>query len=224
MASLQISERNRCAFVHIPKTGGTSVERSALFADVRCGGHTGVQDFLKVLGARRTEFYLFTFVRNPWDRLVSAFEYMSRGGGTGGDKAISDEYLRRFNGNFGEFVEALTEEPDLLNLEHFRPQIKYVENDQGYVEVDYIGRFERLSSDFDQICARVGCQGTRLQHLRTKGHNLGVRVGIRLLNQLGVPTRKVFRRDYRKWFTDRTVILTAQTYERDATAFGYTFE
>ena len=75
-----------------------------------CGGHAGVQEFLNVLGGRRTEFHLFTFVRNPWDRLVSAFEYMSKGGANPRDQAVEERYLRKFNGDFGTFVEALAED------------------------------------------------------------------------------------------------------------------
>lgn len=96
-----ISERFRCVFVHIPKTAGQSVEhfflklhglsweeRAALLlrynrdpklgperlAHLKAGeyvecGHISSGDFLR--------YFKFSFVRNPWERLVS--EYLYRG-------------------------------------------------------------------------------------------------------------------------------------------------
>lgn len=65
-----ISEQYKFAFVHIPKCGGTSVEK--LFTD----------EFIKaphvfgtVYKKDRPELYRWTTIRNSWDRIVSCYFY-----------------------------------------------------------------------------------------------------------------------------------------------------
>ena len=92
-------ERRKVIFVHIPKTGGVSVERSIHKAlggndeiaygkmirvlprpDVKtCRGlalHSTMKDFRRYYEDRFPEFYKFSIVRNPWRRMVSHYEYL----------------------------------------------------------------------------------------------------------------------------------------------------
>ena len=48
-------------------------------------------------------YFKFTFVRNPYDRLVSAFHYLKQGGMNEKDKAFKEQELSSFE-NFGDFV------------------------------------------------------------------------------------------------------------------------
>ena len=65
-------------FVHIPKAAGCSVGL-ALYPR-GWGGHRTLRDFRVIFGRRLWSFYRFTFVRNPFTRLVSAYDYLSKGG------------------------------------------------------------------------------------------------------------------------------------------------
>ena len=58
-------------FVHIPKAAGTSLSVPAWN---RGNGHKTVADFEHQLGSKFLSQFVWAFVRNPYDRIVSAYE------------------------------------------------------------------------------------------------------------------------------------------------------
>ncbi len=76
--TLAISYERKVIFVHIPKCGGTSIDRSDIFeGGIHRHGHPKFLYFKKILGSNISQFRLLTLVRNPWDRLASAFHWAS---------------------------------------------------------------------------------------------------------------------------------------------------
>ena len=72
------SYERKVIFVHIPKCGGTSIDRSDIFeGGIHRHGHPKFLYFKKILGSNISQFRLLTLVRNPWDRLASAFHWAS---------------------------------------------------------------------------------------------------------------------------------------------------
>ena len=87
------------------------------------------------------EYYTFSFVRNPWDRIVSAYEY-----------AVSNS---NSIWSFNSFIETLERR---TCWEYFwLPQSYYIGN------VDFVGKFENLQNDFDLICDNLNIQRTTLK-------------------------------------------------------------
>ena len=85
-------DRTRSIFVHIPKAGGVSVAIS-LYGN-RAGSHTSVSGYQLVFSAAEFQSYFkFTFVRNPWDRLYSAYRFLSAGGMNDLDRSWSEKHL-----------------------------------------------------------------------------------------------------------------------------------
>ena len=88
-----ICPRNKFIFIHIPKTGGTSIE-DALFTFpevyhflkdknrdkplINNAFFPLRQDGLAETIKNNPNYFLFTFVRNPWDRFVSLYRHSSR--------------------------------------------------------------------------------------------------------------------------------------------------
>lgn len=76
-----ISLHKKFVFVHVNKTGGTSiVEALSQFEDRTeedvLHDHSAFAAYKRVLGLDLwNEFYTFGFIRNPYDRMVSAYEY-----------------------------------------------------------------------------------------------------------------------------------------------------
>ncbi|CAE7194858.1 unnamed protein product [Symbiodinium natans] len=71
----QISRINKVIFVHVPKTGGSTIEQSKLFYDAKkhhpVGGHTHAEKMRNLAPGFRS----FSMVRHPCERFISAFTY-----------------------------------------------------------------------------------------------------------------------------------------------------
>ena len=79
-AQMAVFEELDAVFVHIPKTGGVSISK-ALFDSGTVGGHRPAQTYRLIYGAERyAQMFTFGFVREPLDRLASAFAYLKAGG------------------------------------------------------------------------------------------------------------------------------------------------
>ena len=72
-----ISKKLKCIYIHIPKTGGMSIE-TILGENIKNLHQQSIKikhgtpfewDYPKYW----KDFYTFTFVRNPWDRVVSSY-------------------------------------------------------------------------------------------------------------------------------------------------------
>ncbi|HTL74630.1 MAG TPA: sulfotransferase family 2 domain-containing protein, partial [bacterium] len=72
-------DQHRCIFVHVPKCAGISLVKS-LFGDFDCG-HTNLRRYqIMFAPAEFNGYFKFTIVRNPFDRVVSAFLFLKKGG------------------------------------------------------------------------------------------------------------------------------------------------
>ena len=153
-----ILHARRLIFFHNPKVAGTSIENVIhgkrwdpyqFDRELFVGWHDPygftqhatygqMLDFYdeSIIG----NYYKFCFVRNPWERLVSAFNYSIAAGEISGDK-------------FDEFVDStfeLVTSNSYRPGQHATPQTDYIFHN-GRQIVDFIGRFERLSEDWKFI-------------------------------------------------------------------------
>src|SRR5690606_6994134 len=100
--SLRGYDNLRCIFIHIPKTGGVSVSK-ALFGNLG-GGHNTVRDYKVIFGPLTfARYFSFTFVRNPFSRLYSAFSFLKKGGFNNRDLEWSQDNIGNVN-TFEQFV------------------------------------------------------------------------------------------------------------------------
>jgi hypothetical protein len=158
-------------FVHVPKTGGTTILtvlglwRSQRQADPRTlfGDFAGfdlqhltlVQAAQFLTAEEYARYYKFAFVRNPWDRAVSAALWRTR---------FREEGIRDLR-DYVAWAEAVIRlGPRKPSDVHALPQSAFLVGPSGELELDHIGRFETLASDFAAIAARLSVPPGPLPH------------------------------------------------------------
>lgn len=211
-----ISDDRRCIFIHVPKTGGTSVEDAIWGPDwsvrtpeqlwmgiVRPGFNKyqsgGLQHLLasqirQEVGEERFDAYFkFSFVRNPWDKAVSQFHYL---------KTRPD--LRKVMGvrpwtTFRGYVRILRKRHE-RHVQSFE-QWRFICDESGDPVVDFLGRFERLEADFRTVAHAIGMPDVALPH----------------------SMKSTKRRPYPDYYDRRTADIIAELYAEDIERFGYRF-
>jgi len=215
-----LSVKHRFLFVHIAKTGGTSVRTSLqplrwrdpwywpMFLCSRfshLSGHriaTKLPRHAKIVAAKELlpkdffdSLFKFAFVRNPWDLQVSSFYHIRR---------ERPQYL----GGHTEFADFLRwkldpERPYQYHLNTaIELQTDYLIDLHGTLVVDFIGRYEHLEDDFAEACRHIGFVPPSLTHKRKATDR---------------------RRDYRGYYSDATAELVARHFRRDIELLDYTF-
>jgi hypothetical protein len=166
------------AYVQVPKVACTSLKAAIMPALGPAEGdtvHRALRDspsrFRKhklAKAIRDGQFpgiYIFSFVRNPFDRLVSCYH-----------SKFTDErvFLRqpgvRLGMTFREFAEAVCEVPDEESDQHVRSQWTFFDG----LEVDFLGRFENLAADFAEVGGVLGLP-PELPHANPSGRPAGYR-------------------------------------------------
>ena len=71
-------DEKKIVFFHVPKTAGKSLATAIYDKDINHFSYNQVAKQKDLDG-----FFTFSFVRNPWDRIVSTYEFL-KGGGWGG--------------------------------------------------------------------------------------------------------------------------------------------
>lgn len=195
----RVCAQHRFAFVHVPKTGGKSI-RMSLFGKTGGSCHAPIDLLLSQLPDEGRGYYVFAFVRNPWDRLHSAYRYLARGGNQGrGDRA----YARRALGDVRGFEDFLLRwlSPETIELQPLLwSQSRFLEGRDGR-RPDFIGRYESLGEDFQAVAQRFGLSGS-------------------LTRKNTSPEGK----DYRAAYTTKMVDAVVALYPADVSALGYEFE
>lgn len=148
--------KNKCIFVHIPKAAGTSVLQAL-------AGHTGhirrdhvtVHNCLSASRIRFEEYYKFTVVREPSDRIRSVYRYLVAGGNKTTDRSFSAKISSSFK-TLDEFVFDFLDHATIHSVTLIKPQYTFLCDSEFNVLVDFVGRFENLEADFNLIADKLG--------------------------------------------------------------------
>ena len=141
--------KKKCIFIHIPKTAGTSIEQflkdngknSIDYHGVRDGRsmhHYTAIDFKRELPWHFNDYYKFSIVRNPYDRLLSEYYWTPIphvGYKSGKTKAEFLNYVSHIVKNNLFFQ-------NIYN-DHFIPQFMFVYDKK--LLVDHIFKFENMN-------------------------------------------------------------------------------
>ena len=197
--------QNQCIFVHIPKTAGVSVCKS-IFGNL-AGGHKTVQHYQLIFCKNDFDRYFkFTFVRNPWDRVFSAYHFLKKGGMNESDKKWSTENLSAY-GDFDEFVKRWLNISNINQYIHFIPQYRFLclPNERQLL-VDFLGLFENIQDDFEFIKNKLSLDRNIVFSHENKTHS---------------DNKKL---NYRDFYTNETRDIISIVYEKDIKLLGYNFD
>lgn len=210
------SKRLSCIFVHVPKTGGTSLVEAlkpyanrpplplraigylfddhgrtlpeALFPIVGYPYHITARRLARLWGPDRFDaLFSFGFVRNPWDLTLSEYLYILRRRGH-----PKRAQVRRLSG-FSDYVR--------WKRDHYaRQQTEWLFDAGDTLLVDRVGRFENYSTDANRILEQLGLGGD-IPHRNSTEHL-----------------------DFRTYYDDATAHLVEAIFPDDIRHFGYRFE
>jgi chondroitin 4-sulfotransferase 11 len=188
---------HRAIFIHIPKTAGSSVTHS-LLGGPRGNLHAPYSEYERINPRKFREFFKFTFVRNPWDRLVSTYIFLRD---FDSDPRTRSWYKREVDPfpDFSSFVRGWLSEANARSSLHFRPQHTFICDADLRLRVDFVGRVETITEDFCIICERLGV-AAELQRINESNH-----------------------RPYTEYYTEELRERVAAVYSDDIAMFGYQF-
>lgn len=188
----------KAIFVHVPKCAGVSIAKS-IFGNL-AGGHATLDEYVNIFEPKCiVNYFKFTIVRNPWDRLVSAFHFLKKGGFNEEDKDWARSELEQFN-NFDEFVKGWLNKENIWKWPHFRPQYHYIIEKKEKVQMDFVGFLENIDEDFQYITRRLGVDSP-LENANKGKHD-----------------------DYRSYYNEVTMRIVSEVYDTDIKLLGYNFD
>ena len=178
----------------MPKTAGRSISNCLSRRDFDKCSTSHIDPTLRFVESQfKCEGYFkFCFVRNPWDRAVSAYHYVM--------KHCSAPPIP-LNITFSDFISEYDRFNPEIITHYSRSQIKWILDKNNEINIDFIGRFERLQEDFNILCDKIKIPRQQLPHI-----NAG-------------PKRK----HYSKYYDDKTREIVAKKFAKDIEYFGYEF-
>ena len=190
-----------CIFVHVPKAAGTSVNK-ALYG--RTLGHYSAVEIQSKFPSLYDRAFTFSLVRNPWDRVLSAYRFACVGRTDSmGVRKPSQYHIPEFE-SFERFVCEWLPKQNIENLDFiFRPQSMFVCDCFGQVIVDHLGRVEEMDETVKVLSER-----------------LEKKITIRNEN-----STRALGKDYRSAYVRPEMVEVVQSvYSQDVNLFGYDFE
>jgi len=185
---------HRAIFIHIPKTAGYAVAQALSHQP----SHMPYSTYENVNPRKFERFFKFTFVRNPWDRLVSCYFFLKQGGMTDLDKRFADDNLAAYD-TFESFVDGWLTEQNIWSWVHFKPQFSFICDASMRVRMDFVGRMETIEADFRYVCQRLNV-AAELKRRNASEH-----------------------RPYTEYYSDTLRERVAAVYADDIALFGYRF-
>jgi len=214
-----ISIKNRFLFIHVPKTGGNSVQSILIdYSEDKIIAEANHQDGIEMFNIRNDTYninkhstlsdykkeiepeifeklYKFCTIRNPWDMMISFYFSPNRG-----VKEWDRESFKHLITRVATLRHYIITPPsiskinDLLGID-LVPNFKAIDND-----IDFIMRFEFLYADFKHVCENLNIPFSYLPH-RNKSN----------------------RKHYSKYYDEELIKLVKDKFKEEIELGGYTY-
>ncbi len=189
---LHIGKNKNFVFIHINKTAGTSIIK---LTGKPFRKHLTVKNVIEVIGQKKwDEAYKFTVIRNPWDKVVSHYKFRIK---------MNESKMAKKRIDFKDWVACTYGEPKnkfyYNRPQMFLPQVEWLKNNEGKIDIDKIIRFENLNEGINEVFKTLEIEH-KLQHLN-----------------------RTYRTNYRDFYDDQTKQIVTDWFHEDIKEFGYTF-
>lgn len=177
-------------FIHVPKCAGSALLDAYLGFQT---GHVTATQYRQADPAFFDSAYVFTFVRDPLARFVSAYDHIQ----TGDLWDYLPEMKRlvdRFGATVGEVAERLDPAAELFSLPWFAPQHTFLEI-RGRLAINRAFKTESFASDLDVIRAETSVRFRDIAPVNRRGAPAdppAARLGAAAVANL----RRVYARDF----------------------------
>ena len=203
----QLAEaRPPCAFIHIPKCGGSSISSALEIFSLdhrylRDAGSSDAEPATFALEGSIDRSLLdgipvVTSVRNIWHLLVSMHNYtLSR------DNVVSPWLVSHRKTDFFDYVQAVAERVDAWPWRKlmFFPLFA---QPSGDLAVDFVCRLEHVESDLNAFLSAMGRPPASVPHIN----------------------RSTERDSWKRAYSDKAIQFVADTWSRDIELFGFDFD
>lgn len=136
-----INHKYRCIFIHIPRCAGTTMEHTIhVPSNDQETKHLSAFEAKVLYADHWDSYYKFSFVRNPYTRFMSMIKFA--------DNHPNGYYPDGKMYDLLEFAETM----QTASHEYISP----IQSDILNLEIDYIGRFENLENDFNEVGKAIG--------------------------------------------------------------------
>lgn len=190
-------KEKRVVYLNNPKVACTSIKRS-MFGEQPDIHKLPDNSTEEELSSEMKQYYKFTFVRNPYKRLVSCFE----------DKCIQHPDDPCWNGfyydlyrvqDFSQFIRRVYLIPDRMAESHVTGQYRLVYDKEGRCLVDFVGKVENIRDEYEPIRQRFDF--LPLLHSNRAASLTG--------------------KNWMDYYTPFTAWLVYRKYKKDFITFGY---
>ena len=199
---MPISHKNKLIFLHIPKNAGTSITDTEGITFDYIGHH--FPDFYKNNFSYEWDNYTkFGVVRNPWDRVVSNYEYgrmaESHWHSVSGKSKYGPhpDYKHLSNLTFKETLHIFNSKRDFLKHQGWEVQHPYVYDKDGILLLDHVFKLDKVNTHegFKKL----------IPNLTHKNK-----------------TNKKYN-SYRDYYDDETIKIVGEIYAKDIELFKFEF-
>ena len=183
-----VDEKQKLIYFNVPKCASSSL-RDLFFNSDNSYSMKNPEQNLE-------QYFKFSFVRNPWHRMVSNWKmFTTKQGRIKQLKAMTNKDMAHFM-EFENFVRFAKENKN----HHWQPQFLYHPED-----LDFIGKLETIDDDLNHIFDHLGKERTQVKHLNKTN------------------TKADDSTSYTRYYTPSLIDLVGNMYAEDVKRFGYEF-
>ena len=217
------SDQYRLIYYSVPKVACTTIKTCIAKLDNIETKYLGVNQkntaikrltIKEASATQYNDYYHFSLVRNPWDRLFSCYKnkiydpprFFPKSNPYYNEKGEFKDFISRYGDlgfkdmQFEDFVDFVAKIPDNMCDPHFLPQHYFFELER----LDFLGRFENFQPDMLTVLKKTAPDFDAFEIISEKRTSSS-------------PSY------YKDAYDDRTRELVAKKYHQDIKLFGYTF-